>query len=159
MQMPPIKYIDGALWQNTHGYLAHKLVKPSVPKTKSNINILHHLQNKRPIPKTNSNINIHQHISKKHKNVKRSNPKTNSKTFSHLGRSSNNQNGNLRCFFPLGVGPPPPPLMVIISRHWLLHRWDGFYTWSQSKILLLSPLIIGSKLTFISSSGRWLPTF
>ena len=30
-----------------------------------------------------------------------------------------------------------------------------FYT---SKISLLSPLIIGSKLTFISSSGRWLPT-
>ena len=30
-----------------------------------------------------------------------------------------------------------------------------FYT---SKISLLSPLIIGSKLTFISSSGCWLPT-
>ena len=27
-----------------------------------------------------------------------------------------------------------------------------------SKISLLSPLIIGSKLTFISGSGRWLPT-
>ena len=36
--------------------------------------------------------------------------------------------------------------------------WNGFYTWFQSKISLLSPLIIGSKLTFISSSGRWLPT-
>ena len=34
----------------------------------------------------------------------------------------------------------------------------GFYTWSESKISLLSPFIIGSKLTFISSSGRWLPT-
>ena len=31
-------------------------------------------------------------------------------------------------------------------------------TWSQSKTSLLSTLIIGSKLTFISSSGRWLPT-
>ena len=37
--------------------------------------------------------------------------------------------------------------------YWLLHRWNGFYTWSQSKISLLSPLMIGSKLTFISSSG------
>ena len=39
--------------------------------------------------------------------------------------------------------------------NWLLHRWNGFYTWSQSKISLLSPLIIGSKLTFISSFGAW----
>ena len=35
-----------------------------------------------------------------------------------LGRGSNNQNGNLRWFLPLGVGPPhPPPLMAQISRH------------------------------------------
>ena len=56
----------------------------------------------------------------------------------------------------------------VISRHflhhfflfcnWILHIWNGFYIWSQSKISLLSPLIIGSKLTFISSAGRWLPT-
>ena len=39
--------------------------------------------------------------------------------------------------------------------NWILHIWNGFYT---SKISLLSPLIIGSKFTFISSSGRWLPT-
>ena len=81
-----------------------------------------------------------------------------------LGRCSNNQNGNLRWIFPLGAGPPPP-LMDIVSRHfftplfffcnWILHIWNGFYT---SKIPLLSPLIIGSELTFISSSGRWLPT-
>ena len=61
--------------------------------------------------------------------------------------------------------PTPPPLNGKISRHfftplfffcnWILHIWNGFYT---SKISLLSPLIIGSKLTFISSSGRWLPT-
>ena len=60
---------------------------------------------------------------------------------------------------------PTPPLNGKISRHfftplfffcnWILHIWNGFYT---SKISLLSPLIIGSKLTFISSSGRWLPT-
>ena len=41
---------------------------------------------------------------------------------------------------------------------WILHIWNVFYTRSQSKISLLSPLIIGSKLTFISRSGRWLPT-
>ena len=60
---------------------------------------------------------------------------------------------------------PTPPLNGKISRHffnplfffcnWILHIWNGFYT---SKISLLSSLIIGSKLTFISSSGRWLPT-
>ena len=33
----------------------------------------------------------------------------------------------------------------------------GFYTWSESKISLLSPFIIGSKLTFTGCSGRWLP--
>ena len=60
---------------------------------------------------------------------------------------------------------PHPPLMAQISIHffyptlffcnWILHIWNGFYT---SKISLLSPLIIGSELTFITSSGRWLPT-
>ena len=37
--------------------------------------------------------------------------------------------------------------------NWLLHRWNGFYTWSQSNISLLSPLIISSKLTFSGWSG------
>ena len=82
---------------------------------------------------------------------------------SFLERSSNNQNGNLRWIFPLGVRPPP--LMDMIFRpffyptfffcNWILHIQNGFYTSSQSKILLLSPLIIGSKLTSISSSGAW----
>ena len=46
--------------------------------------------------------------------------------------------------------------MDIIFRHfffplfflcnWLLHRWNGFYTWSQSKISLLGPLTIGSNI-------------
>ena len=82
-----------------------------------------------------------------------------------LGKGAENQNGNLRWHLPIGVRPPPPPLNGKISRHfftplfffcnWVLHIWNGFYT---SKISLLSPLIIGSKLTFISSSGRWLPT-
>ena len=35
--------------------------------------------------------------------------------------------------------------------------WNGFYTWSQSKISLLSPLIIGSKLTFSGCCDRRLP--
>ena len=61
--------------------------------------------------------------------------------------------------------PPPPPLNgtnfqtfftpLFFFCNWILHIWNGFYT---SKISLLSPLIIGSKLTFISGSGRWLPT-
>ena len=34
-----------------------------------------------------------------------------------LGKGSNNQNGNLRRFLPLGVDPPP--LMAQISRHFL----------------------------------------
>ena len=37
------------------------------------------------------------------------------------------------------------------------HIRNGFYTWSQSKISLLSPLIIGSKLTFSGWSDLWLP--
>ena len=65
--MPPIKYIDGALWQNTHGYLAHKLVRAICPRKK-----------------TNSNTNIHHRISNKLKYVKRSIPKTNSNTSPHL---------------------------------------------------------------------------
>ena len=39
-----------------------------------------------------------------------------------LGKGSNNQNGNLRWIFPLGVGPPPPPplaLMDIIFRQFV----------------------------------------
>ena len=66
-----------------------------------------------------------------------------------LGKGSNNQNGHLRWFFHQASDPP---LMDTISRHfftalfffcnWILHRWNGFYTWSQSKISLLSPLII-----------------
>ena len=61
--------------------------------------------------------------------------------------------------------PPPPPFNgtnfqtfftpLFFFCNWILHIWNGFYT---SKISLSSPLIIGSKLTFISSTGRWLPT-
>ena len=36
-------------------------------------------------------------------------------------------------------------------------RGNGFYTWSQSKISFLSPLIIGSKLAFSGCCDRWLP--
>ena len=101
-------------------------------------------------------------------NTKQNNRQHNHPNHRHnLGAVSNNQNGNLRWFSPLGVDPPLPPLMVIISRHfftplfffcnWLLHRWNGFYTWSQSKISLLGPLIIGSKLTFSCCCDRRLP--
>ena len=48
--------------------------------------------------------------------------------------------------------PPLPPLMDKVNL-----TWNGFYTWSRSKISLLSPLIIGSKLTFSGWSDRWLP--
>ena len=84
-------------------------------------------------------------------------PKTQLKMFTrfkkkdHLGKGSNNQNGNLRLHLPFGVRPPPPlngtnfqtfftPLFFFCN--WILHIWNGFYT---SKISLLSPLIIGSK--------------
>ena len=84
--------------------------------------------------------------------------------YESLGKVSKNQNGNLRWHLPLGVQPPPPlngtnfqtffyPTFFFCN--WILHIWNGFYT---SKISLWSPLIIGSKLTFISGSGRWLPT-
>ena len=42
--------------------------------------------------------------------------------------------------------------------NWILHIWNGFCTWSQSKISLSTPLIISSKFTFFGSSGCWLPT-
>ena len=35
--------------------------------------------------------------------------------------------------------------------------WNGFYTWSQSKVSLLGPLIIGSKLTFSGCFDRRQP--
>ena len=84
----------------------------------------------------------------------------------HLGKGADNQNGNLRWHLPLGGRPPPLNgtnfqtlfYPTFFFCNWLLHRWNRFYTWSQSKISLLSPLWIDSKLTFISSSGRWLPT-
>ena len=88
--------------------------------------------------------------------------------FNKGDNQSNNQNGNIRWIFSIRLGPPPPLLLDKISRHfftplfffcnWILHRWNGIYTWSQKKISFLSPLIIYLKLTFISSTGRWLPT-
>ena len=41
--------------------------------------------------------------------------------------------------------------------NWILHIWNGFFTWSQSKISRLSPLKIGSKLTFSGCCDRRLP--
>ena len=57
--------------------------------------------------------------------------------------------------------------MALISIHfapffsfcnWILLIWNGFYTWSKSKLLFISPLIIGSKLTFSGCCNCWLPT-
>ena len=80
-----------------------------------------------------------------------------------LGRGSK-KSRHLKWHLPLSVGPLPP--MAQISRHfftplfffcnWILHIWNGFYT---SKILLLSPLIIGSKLTFRPLTANYLATF
>ena len=40
--------------------------------------------------------------------------------------------------------------------NWLLHRWNGFYTWSQPKISLLSPLITDPFLVFaLLALGQW----
>ena len=62
-------------------------------------------------------------------------PPFNSHTFPFhsltLGKGSKKQNGNLEWHLPLGVGPP----------------------WPQSKVSLLSHLIIGSKLIFFGSSA------
>ena len=63
------------------------------------------------------------------------------------------EHGDVFLFSNLGKGHFFTPLFFFCN--WILHIWNGFYT---SKISLLSPLMIGSKLTFISRSGRWLPT-
>ena len=74
------------------------------------------------------------------------------------------KSGHFSWLLPLGVRPPfcPPCngifLSIFFFCKWILHTWNRSYTWSQSKISLLNPLMVGSKLTFISSSGRWLPT-
>ena len=64
------------------------------------------------------------------------------------GRVQKKQNGNLKWNFTLSVGPRCNRILLI---------WNGFYSWSQSKSSSLSPLIIGSKLTFSGWSVRWLP--
>ena len=47
-----------------------------------------------------------------------------------LGRGSNNQNGNLRWYLPLGVRPPPPPLMAkfpdIFSPHFFSFATESY---------------------------------
>ena len=83
----------------------------------------------------------------------------------YLGTGANKWKSKWKFKMAFAIRRRPPPLMAQISRHfftplfffcnWILHIWNGFYT---SKISLLSPLIIGSKLTFISISVRWLPT-
>ena len=68
--------------------------------------------------------------------------------------------------FSIRRRPPPLPnghnfqtffTPLFFFCNWLLHRLNGFYTWSQSKISLLSPLVIGSKLRFWGCCDRWLP--
>ena len=41
----------------------------------------------------------------------------------YLGKGSNNQNGNLRCFLPLGVDPPPPSCQKWSINFVLFIRW------------------------------------
>ena len=64
--------------------------------------------------------------------------------------------------FLWSAGPPPlnghnfqtPHFSFAIESY--IYETD-FYTWCQSKLSLLSPLIIGSKLTFSGWSDCWLP--
>ena len=70
-----------------------------------------------------------------------------------------------RWILPLGFGSPTLPYFqtffifspLFFFCNWILHIWNRFYTWSQSKISLLSPLIIGLKLTFSGCCDRRLP--
>ena len=67
--------------------------------------------------------------------------------------------------WPISVRPLPPsngifPFIfypICFFCNWILHMRNRFYTWSQSKISLLSPLINGSKSTFWGCSDRRLP--
>ena len=78
-----------------------------------------------------------------------------------LGRGADNQNGNLRWFLPLGVDPPlnGTNFQTFFYPTFFLLQLNPTY---KKRILhlvavkesLLSPLLIDSKLTFISSSGR-----
>ena len=80
---------------------------------------------------------------------------------------ADNQNGNLRWHLPLGVRPPPPPpLMTQISRHFFTplfsfaiesYIYETDFTLGLIKISLLSPLMIGSKLSFSGCCNRRLP--
>ena len=47
--------------------------------------------------------------------------------------------------------------MIFVFCNWILHILFGFYTWSQSKVSLLIPLIIGSNLTIAGCCDRRLP--
>ena len=78
-----------------------------------------------------------------------------------LREVSNNQNKDLRWIFPLSVGLPPPPLNG--------HNFQTFFTplfsfaidsyMDETDFALgLSQKYHLSKLTFISSSGRWVLT-
>ena len=63
---------------------------------------------------------------------------------------------------------PPPQVMTSFMNsplftlfffcNWFLHTWNELYTWSQSIISFVCPLIIGSKLTSLGCSYRWLPS-
>ena len=64
---------------------------------------------------------------------------------SPLGRGSNNQNGNLRWIFPLGVAPP---LMDIISRHFFTPLFLQLNPTYMKRILPL-PFMVNVILNFI----------
>ena len=76
------------------------------------------------------------------------------------GRCSNNQNGNVRWIFQLGVGPPPPPpslnghcFQTFFNPHFSFaiesYIYEADFTLGQSKISLLSPLPIGSNIDIL----------
>ena len=83
-------------------------------------------------------------------------------------RGSNNQNGNLKWILPIGVGPPPP-LPTLNSKNFQIfftplfsfaiesYIYETDFTLGLIKISLLSPLMIGSKLSFSGCCNRRLP--
>ena len=73
---------------------------------------------------------------------------------------SNNQNGNVRWIFQLGVGHPPPPpslnghcFQTFFNPHFSFaiesYIYEADFALGQSKISLLSPLPIGSNIDIL----------
>ena len=79
---------------------------------------------------------------------------------SHVGiREGFQKKGNLKLHLPFRRWTPPPLMAQFPIQFFtpLFSLAIESYIY-ETDFTLLSPVIIGSKLTFISSSGRWLPT-